>query len=144
MKYYGQYRGIDVEWPSGNITREAINKGLAAFHRKHKDLYGYADEKYPLEIMGFGMTAIGKLPPIALQKIKAGDKNPKQAFKGVRDAYFEESGGYTETKIYDGDKVLAGNILEGPCIVEERMTNVVIPPGYRMKVDEYGNYVTLA
>jgi N-methylhydantoinase A len=144
VKYFGQYRGIDVEWPSGIITREAINKGLAAFHRKHKDLYGYADEKYPLEIMGFGLTAIGKLPPVTLQKIKPGSKDARPAIKGVRDAYFEESGGYTETKIYDGDKMLAGNILEGPCIVEERMTNVVIPPGYRITVDEYGNYVTLA
>jgi len=143
VKYYGQYRGIDVEWPSKTITMEAINEGLAAFHRKHNDLYGYADENYPLEIMGFGLTAIGKLPPINLQKIKAGSKDVGQALKGVRDAYFEESGGYTETRIYDGDKMLAGNLLEGPCVVEERMTNVVIPPGYRMQVDEYGNYVTL-
>lgn len=144
VKYFGQYRGIDVEWPSRNITREAINEGLAAFHRKHKDLYGYADENYPLEIMGFGLTAIGKLPPITLKEIKTGDKNPGQALKGVREAYFEESGGYTETRIYDGDKMLAGNLLDGPCVIEERMTNVVIPPGYQMIVDEYGNYITVA
>ena len=143
VKYYGQYRGIDVEWPSRTITMETISEGLAAFHRKHKDLYGYADEKYPLEIMGFGLTAIGKLPPFTLKKIKTGSRDAGQALKGVRDAYFDESGGYTETRIYDGDKMLAGNILEGPCVVEERMTNVVIPPGYRMQVDEYGNYVTL-
>ena len=95
------------------------------------------------EIMGFGLTAIGKLPPITLKKIKTGSRDAGQALKGVRDAYFDESGGYTETRIYDGDKMLAGNILEGPCVVEERMTNVVIPPGYRMQVDEYGSYVTL-
>jgi N-methylhydantoinase A len=144
VKYFGQYRGIDVEWSNGAITKEAIAEGLAAFHRKHRDLYGYSDEKYPMEIMSFGLTAIGKLPPIALQKIAKGDKEPAQALKGTRKAYFEESNGYTETKIYDGDKILAGNLLEGPCVVEERMTNVVIPPGYRMLVDEYGNYVTVA
>jgi len=144
VKYFGQYRGIDVDWPNGAITKEAIAEGLAAFHRKHKDLYGYSDEKYPLEIMGFGLTAIGKLPPISLQKIAKGDKEPAQALKGTRKAYFEESNGYTETKIYDGDKMLAGNLLEGPCVVEERMTNIVIPPGHRMLVDEYGNYVTEA
>ena len=144
VKYFGQYRGIDVEWSNGAITKEAIAEGLAAFHRRHRDLYGYSDEKYPMEIMSFGLTAVGKLPPIALQKIAKGDKEPAQALKGTRKAYFEESNGYTETKIYDGDKILAGNLLEGPCVVEERMTNVVIPPGYRMLVDEYGNYVTVA
>jgi N-methylhydantoinase A/oxoprolinase/acetone carboxylase beta subunit len=40
--------------------------------------------------------------------------------------------------------MLSGNLLEGPCVIEEGMTNVVIPPGYRVKVDEYGNYVTVA
>ena len=40
------------------------------------------------------------------------------------------------------EKLLQGNVLEGPCIVEERMTNVVIPPGFKMRVDEYGNYIT--
>jgi N-methylhydantoinase A len=143
VKYFGQYRGIDVEWPSDSITMKAINEGLSAFHRKHRDLYGYADEKYPLEIVSFGLTAIGNLPPVTLKKIEKGDKDPAQALKGTRNAYFEESSGYTETRIYDGDKLLAGNVLEGPCVVEERMTNVVIPPGYKMVIDEYGNYVTV-
>ncbi len=143
VKYFGQYRGIDVDWPNSDITKEAIDQGLAAFHQKHRDLYGYSDEKYPLEIMGFGLTAIGKLPPITLQKIAKGDKDPAPALKGTRKTYFEESNGYTETRIYDGDKLLADNLLEGPCVVEERMTNLVIPPGYKMVVDEYGNYVTV-
>jgi len=143
VKYFGQYRGIDVEWPNNDISKEAIDEGLAAFHQKHRDLYGYSDEKYPLELMGFGLTAIGKLPPITLQKIAKGDKDPSPALKGSRKAYFEESNGYTETRIYNGDKLLADNLLEGPCVVEERMTNLVIPPGYKMVVDEYGNYVTV-
>jgi hypothetical protein len=27
--------------------------------------------------------------------------------------------------------------------VEQRMTNVVIPPKFKMRVDEYGNYITI-
>jgi hypothetical protein len=31
--------------------------------------------------------------------------------------------------------------MEGPCIIEERMTNIVIPPGFTASVDDYGNYI---
>jgi N-methylhydantoinase A/oxoprolinase/acetone carboxylase beta subunit len=62
--------------------------------------------------------------------------------KGERRAYFEELEDYTPTKIYDGDKLLAGNCVEGPGIVEEKMTTVVIPPGFSLRIDACGNYVT--
>ena len=79
---------------------------------------------------------------VSVLHLESGNKDPSQALKGERDAYFEESKGFTKTKVYDGDKLLAGNVLEGPCIVEERMTNGVIPPTFKMLVDEYGNYIT--
>jgi len=62
--------------------------------------------------------------------------------KEERNAYFEESNGFAKTRVYDGDKLACGNVLKGPCIVEERMTTIVIPPGSQLHVDEYGNYIT--
>ena len=82
----------------------------------------------------------GRMPGPVLKKLDRGGTDPVKALKGERDAYFEESDGLIKTKVYDGDKLLGGNVLEGPCIVEERMTNVVIPPTFTMYVDEYGNY----
>jgi N-methylhydantoinase A len=91
--------------------------------------------------MGFGLSAIGKMPGLELKEIQRGSEDPSSALKGERDAYFEESNGFVKTRVYDGDKLLCGNVLEGPCIVEERMTTVVIPPKFNMRVDEYGNYI---
>ena len=124
------------------MGESAIDEGLANFHRKHNEVYGYSDENYPLEFMGFGLSAIGKMARLTLKKLESGGKDPSHALKVKRDTYFEESNGFVVTKVYDGDKLLAGNVLEGPCIVEERMTNVVIPPTFKMCVDEYGNYIT--
>ncbi len=142
VQYFGQFRSLEVEWPNGAINDEAIAAGVAAFHKKHQDLYGYSDENYPLEFTSWGLSAIGTIPPVVLKKIESGSKDASAALKGTRDAYFEEGNGYVKTRIYDGDKMLAGNVLEGPCIIEERMTTLVIPPALKMRVDEYGNYVT--
>ncbi len=143
VKYWGQFRDVEVSWPNGSINHSNIFKGVANFHRRHKELYGSSDKNYPIEFMGFGLRAIGKMPKLKLKKLPEGDKNPKDALKGERNVYFEESRGFVKTKIYDGDQLLSGNLLEGPCIVEERMTNVVIPPKFKLIVDKYGNYITI-
>ncbi|OGA32086.1 MAG: hypothetical protein A3G80_07570 [Betaproteobacteria bacterium RIFCSPLOWO2_12_FULL_62_13b] len=143
LRYYGQFNEVEVEWPTGAVTDEAISAGVANFHAKHKELYGYSNEKYPIELMSFKLSARGAMPHIELTKIGQGDRSPSAALKGVRDAYFEDTRGFVETRIYDGDRLLGGNILEGPCIVEERATTIVVPPGFKIKVDEYGNCFTI-
>lgn len=142
VKYWGQFRDLKVPWPNGPITKEAIEEGISNFHVRHKDQFGSSDKKYPIEIMGFGLSAIGKMPKLRLAEIRKGGIDPSQALKEEREAYFEESNGFIKSKVYDGDRLLAGNVLEGPCIVEERMTNIVIPPTFKMIVDDYGNYIT--
>ncbi|MBP1730244.1 MAG: 5-oxoprolinase (ATP-hydrolyzing), partial [Deltaproteobacteria bacterium] len=120
IKYWGQFRDVEVSWPGGPITNAAIAEGIANFHRRHRELYGSSDKEYPVEFMGFGLRAIGRMPKLQLKKLAKGERNPRAALKGERNAFFEESRGFVKTKIYDGDKLGFGSVLEGPCIVEER------------------------
>jgi len=143
VRYHGQFREVEVPWPNGPITEEAISSGIAAFHAKHREMYGYSDESYPIEFMNFKLSAIGKIPYIELEEIKRGGIDPSPALKGERDAFFEENNTLGKSRVYDGDRLLCGNILEGPCIVEEKATTIVIPPEFRMTVDQYGNYVSV-
>ena len=143
MRYYGQFRDLEVSWPSGAITKKALAEGIANFHHKHKSLYGFAFENYPVEFVRFGLTAIGKMPKVTLKKIKRGTKDASSALKDERKAYFEEINGFVKTRVYNGDELCPGNVLDGPCIVDEKMTSIVIPPNFKMCVDEYGNYMTV-
>jgi N-methylhydantoinase A len=144
LRYWGQFRDVEVPWPSGPITKKAIDEGISNFHRRHKELYGFSEEGYPIEFFGFGLKAIGKLPKLKLKEIEKRSRSASSGLTGERSAYFEEAHGFTKTRIYDGDKLLHDDELEGPCIVEERMTNVVIPPGFKLRVDKYGNYISTA
>ena len=72
-----------------------------------------------------------------------GGHDASDALKGRRKVYFREFEGFTDTNIYDADRLLAGNIFEGPCIVEEKMTTLVVPPEIKVRVDRYGNYTTI-
>ena len=46
-----------------------------------------------------------------------------------------------DTPVYDGEKILAHNVIPGPAIIEETTTTVVIPEAYVCSVDKYKNYV---
>jgi N-methylhydantoinase A len=139
VQYFGQFRGIEVEWPSGPITEKAIAEGLKNFHKEHRARYGHSDENYPYMFSSWGLSAIGKIAPVKLTPIEKVGADATDAIKTKRQAYFAED--FLETTIYDGDKLHTGNTIEGPCIIEERMTNIVVPPGFTVNVDDYGNYI---
>jgi len=61
--------------------------------------------------------------------------------KGEREVFFEEADGFIATKIYDGDQMESGNIAEGPCIIEQYTTTIVVPPGGVVEVNEYGDFL---
>ena len=61
------------------------------------------------------------------------------AIKGTRKVYFAERGGRVDCPIYDRYMLGSGDEVEGPAIVEEVDSTVVVQPGYRADVDEFGN-----
>ena len=48
--------------------------------------------------------------------------------------------GRLETPIYDGHRLVPGNALEGPAIVELDTTTAVVHPGQSLRMDAYGNF----
>ena len=141
MRYWGQFRGVEVEWPSrGPITEVDINRVIDNFHRKQQELFGHSDPAYPVEFLGFGLKATGRLPKPVFLRLQKGAKEPNsEAIIGTLDAYFSAKKGLTHTKVYQYSALLAGNNLVGPCIVRCPSTTIVIPPDVTGVIDEYGN-----
>jgi N-methylhydantoinase A/oxoprolinase/acetone carboxylase beta subunit len=141
MRYYGQLREQNAQMPAGPVTRDTLQITLDRFHEKHRKIIGYSDNTYPTEIVRLHLTGISRVIPPQVPKIPQGDMDVSRAVKSTRKAFFRDFRDYVEVKVYDGEKLLAGNVMPGPCIIEERMTTLVVPPNMKMKVDDYGNYV---
>jgi N-methylhydantoinase A/oxoprolinase/acetone carboxylase beta subunit len=63
----------------------------------------------------------------------------EQARKGSRRAFWGE--GWIDTPVYDGAKLGAGAHVEGPALIEEPFTVIVLPPDTTADLDTTGNYV---
>ncbi|MEZ4595555.1 MAG: hypothetical protein R3C32_01265 [Chloroflexota bacterium] len=70
---------------------------------------------------------------------RGGRADSSGALKRRRTVWFD--GTPTDTPVYDGALLRAGNEFHGPAIIEETTTSVVIPPRYACRVDEVRNYV---
>ena len=57
--------------------------------------------------------------------------------KATRPVYFEASGGFTDTPVYERGKLLPADTWEGPAVIEEPDSTIIVPPGYRATVDRY-------
>lgn len=142
MRYYGQFRERAAPLPDGPVTAASLQAALQAFHRVHEQTVGYSDAAYPTEIVRLHVSGGTATQPPSLQPVPA-STGPEAARKGRRAAWFGGAG-FVDTPVYDGDRLGAGAIVEGPAIVEETFTTFVLPPGARAEVDRHGHFVTTA
>ena len=59
--------------------------------------------------------------------------------KGHRNVCFDPGDGPVKTPIYDRYKLTAGAKIPGPAVLEEFDSTVLIHPGHRGTVDEFGS-----
>ncbi|MBI5585236.1 MAG: hydantoinase/oxoprolinase family protein [Deltaproteobacteria bacterium] len=141
IKYYGQFRQRLAKAPAGPVTPETLQMTVADFHENHRAALGYADPKYPTEIVRLHLTGRAHLPQPQLgAAAQSGGGDPSLALKGKRAAYFTGQG-FVDTEVYAGEGLGSGAILRGPCIIEERFTTLVVPPGTTTQIDVNGNFL---
>ncbi len=64
-------------------------------------------------------------------------ENPEKAFKDRRKIYWED--GFIETDIYENKRLLSGNVVCGPAIIEAEDTTMLVPPWQKYTVDKFLN-----
>lgn len=138
LRYIGQFNDVEIAW-EGTYLDDAVAHLGEAFHHRHETLYGYSMPGAPLEFMNLRVTAVGLTEKPSFNRFPYGGEDPSAAFKGYREVYFD--GGFVKTAVYDGLKLLNGNIIQGPAIVEQPTTTIVITPQFDLSCDDYNNYV---
>jgi N-methylhydantoinase A len=146
VRVEARYVGQSYELPVAFDTRDAgAWKRLADdFHLAHRNRFGHADPEAPIEIVGFGATAIGKVDTPELPTLAVGGPTPPAAARiGSRRVFFEgrdpgDAGDWATAQVLARDKLLAGNAIAGPAVIEEISATTVLYPGDRAQVHASG------
>lgn len=139
MRYVRQFHQVESEIPPEKLSQKDMTTIVNGFHKRHEDLYTFSMPWRAIEFLTFRLKATVPRAKFELVKIKPGSQDASAALKRKRSCRF--NGKDVETPVYDGTRLLSGNVIKGPAIIEESTTTVVIPESFTARVDDYKNYV---
>ncbi len=139
LRIYGQIHEITTPVMSGTLSAKSIPALRQAFAEAYRRTYSRFNEEALVEAVNWKLTARGPSRPVALRIPGAGRAH--DVVKGRRPAYLAEANGMADTVVYDRYRLVPGDRLKGPAIVEERETTVFLPSASAGTVDEFGDLV---
>ena len=140
MRYVGQIHECTVNIDFFEITEETLQNIKEAFHNRHEELYTYSEKDSPVELVNIESTIYGRIDrPNYSELENKGQIN--DALKISRNLIFSEKGNVLKTPVYDGNKLSPGNLIDGPAVVEEDTTTLVIENGWFLELHKSGTYI---
>jgi N-methylhydantoinase A len=136
LRYYGQAFEVRVDVPGGVVDQTTVAAVAQRFHDEHRAQYGYdfrGDRRQEVEWVNLRVTGIG---PIRKPEVRQIGPGTGSAETGFREVFFDD---WTATKVYERSRLGAGDVVEGPAVLEEFSSTVPLHPGFRAAVDRFGN-----
>jgi N-methylhydantoinase A len=134
MRYLGQ--SYEIETP---LNPEALKPSAiaAAFHREHERIYGHADGAALVQLVNLRLVVSGATPKPRIRELEPSTA-PAEPVKTVA-AFFD--GTEYQVPVYARADLRAGHCTAAPAIVGQDDTTTVVPPGFAIAVDRFGNLI---
>jgi N-methylhydantoinase A len=138
-RYRGQVWELDVPLRNGRFgSEEDVDALLEAFHETHQRVFAVSEPGQHLECLLWKVraTAVLEKPRVRSRDLPAGEPEPVDSATAI----FRETGA-VEVPRFDGALLPAGARVEGPAIIREPATTVVLYPHSAATVTPLGNYL---
>ncbi|HTS73464.1 MAG TPA: hydantoinase/oxoprolinase family protein [Gaiellaceae bacterium] len=119
VRYVGQGHELRVDVPPGGVGALAEE-----FVRLYGEVYGREGPAVPVEALNWRVLSSVPRPELRLSPRRPPSGEPR---KGEREAYFP--GGRRVVPVFDRYALEPGTRVDGPAILEERESTLVVPPG---------------
>lgn len=135
-RYKMQNYELTVPVEDGPVDLDKLLRTVEAFHIEHEKNYGYCDRTQPVQLVNFRLTAVGQRqkPLLKIAARQHGTFEPAAR----RLVYFDQKTKFVDCPIYDRESMYAGDQVEGPAVMEQMDSTVVIMPGWRARLEETG------
>ena len=139
LRYIGQAITIPIDVDVSKLKGEAITHISELFEVAHEKAFTYRLSSN-IELMNLRIVAEEVTPEIT---VKESEKTrslepPSSAILGKTTLVYQ-SRDYKESIIWNRSELKYGNVVHGPCIVNEMDSNTLILPGFKGEIDSVGN-----
>jgi N-methylhydantoinase A len=141
MRYRKQGYEIRVPIPDGPLDASRRGEIHRSFEGAYRAIYGHTVRDAPVEVVSWRVVAQGPRPTLRLPASAGAGRDPDAARKGLRRVYLPGTRGYADVPVYDRYALGAGAALDGPAVIEERESTVVVSAAARIRVDDAANVI---
>ena len=134
LRYPHQGYTLPVACPA-EIADEDKARLKQAFDDVHLQVYGQSAPKEDAEIVTFRLQAEIEVPRLELPKLARGDGRAERALKGERPLFDIDANRFVRAKVYDRQKLMAGDGIPGPAIIDQFDATTVVLGGQIATVD---------
>jgi N-methylhydantoinase A len=142
LRCAGQGYSVVVSIAQGSPIDATLQRTLhASFRVAYQERYGHLPPDVPLEIVNLRarVASVRSAPPPVDHRCGADRATRDAVPKAVRSVYFSEAGRYVDTPVFDRLALVRDEPIQGPAIVEDRETSIVVGPEGRFRLDRSGN-----
>ena len=133
MRYFGQQNEVTTWFDADPRQRHDLKWVRETFESAYEKLYSLRLPDVDVEVVSWRLVATG--PSAARHGTPELASTPAEP-KAIRKARF--NGSDIDTPVYDRRALVRGQVVDGPVIIEERETTIIILPGWRAKVHATG------
>ena len=138
MRFVGQGSEVEVEVPEVGAGWQAeVRRRFGAQYQERFGTLAPADVE--VEVLTWRLTSRGPRPDARLV-LPSGEAGGDSRV-GSREAWFPEADGYVATAVHDRRRLAPGDVVEGPALVQEPESTLVLPPGTSCSVEKDGSLV---
>ena len=143
MAYIGQTHTVSVPIEvtfdqNGYVVPPDHDAIKAAFDAAYTQAFGRLLKNGVRRILNLRSAVTGKRPKFDLETLAPTNIDPVSP-KATRPVHF--AGQWEETSIYERLSLPIGTVIDGPAILEQPDTTVLIEPGLQGRVDRFGNTI---
>lgn len=135
VRYFQQGAEVAVQ-----ITRDELSNVLDAvaerFGAMHEELFGFRLDAV-CEIVNLRAIGSGLSAPLEVPGRELGEEDPADALSDTQPAFID--GGWVDTPHYQRSRLRPGNRVNGPAVITQLDSTVLVLPGHDATVDPYQN-----
>lgn len=139
MRYQRQNFELPVDVGDGDVRDEDLAEIQDRFHEIHRRTYGFAHPGSTVRVVNVTVVAAQPVeePVAPLVPERRSDDAPSVVAQ--RTVRFED--GAFDAEIHRRELLRAGDVLEGPMVIEQEDSTTVLPPATRAVVDPFGTLI---
>ena len=138
LRYQHQGFELVVPWDSTEVTETSVAGTIAGFHRLHEQLYTFAQEDTPVEIVTLRVDAEGSFAPPVMPALPRGG-SPEAAI--IDEIMIASATGPIRARVYDRNRLGASDIIRGPAVLTQLDATTLLLPGQTAEVHELGSLI---